>query len=189
MSYSLTLSHVGVFVTDMPRMVDFYTRFMGFVVSDRGVVGQTADIVFLTRNPTEHHQLVFVAGRPAGMPFNPINQLSFRVDGASTLQSMYRRLKDEPVTEVTPVSHGNALSVYFRDPEGNRVELLVDTPWYIPQPHRVPVDLELPVERLWQHIEAQVRGMPGFKARGEWALEMRKRIDESDARRPAAHVD
>jgi len=29
MSFSLTLSHVGVFVTDVSRMVDFYTRFLG----------------------------------------------------------------------------------------------------------------------------------------------------------------
>ena len=33
MSFSLTLSHVGIFVTDIQRMVDFYTRFLGFVVS------------------------------------------------------------------------------------------------------------------------------------------------------------
>ena len=26
----------GIFVTDIQRMVDFYTRFLGFVVSDRG---------------------------------------------------------------------------------------------------------------------------------------------------------
>ena len=33
MSFSLTLSHVGVFVTDVERMVDFYTRILGFVGS------------------------------------------------------------------------------------------------------------------------------------------------------------
>jgi len=34
--YSLTLSHVGIYVSDMARMVEFYTRFLGFAVSDRG---------------------------------------------------------------------------------------------------------------------------------------------------------
>ena len=34
--FSLTLSHVGYFVTDIAKMVDFYTRFLKFVVSDRG---------------------------------------------------------------------------------------------------------------------------------------------------------
>ena len=29
------LSHVGLYVTDVPKMTDFYTRVLGFVVSDR----------------------------------------------------------------------------------------------------------------------------------------------------------
>ena len=32
----LWLSHVGFYVTDINKMVDFYTRFLGFTVSDRG---------------------------------------------------------------------------------------------------------------------------------------------------------
>ena len=31
----LSFSHVGVFVTDLAKMVDFYTRMLGMVVSDR----------------------------------------------------------------------------------------------------------------------------------------------------------
>jgi catechol 2,3-dioxygenase-like lactoylglutathione lyase family enzyme len=36
MAYSLTFSHVGLFVTDMDPMVEFYTGFLGFAISDRG---------------------------------------------------------------------------------------------------------------------------------------------------------
>jgi catechol 2,3-dioxygenase len=39
------------------------------------------------------------------------------------------------------VSHGNALSVYFFDPEGNRVELYYKTGLPVPQPHGDPIDL------------------------------------------------
>jgi len=35
---SLSFSHVGLFVSDVPRMEDFYTRVMGFTVTDRGVL-------------------------------------------------------------------------------------------------------------------------------------------------------
>jgi len=42
MSFSLSFSHVGIFVTDLARMMDFYTRFLGFVVSDRGAGTQAA---------------------------------------------------------------------------------------------------------------------------------------------------
>ena len=185
MSFTLTLSHVGIFVTNIQRMVDFYTRFLGFVVSDREA-RDGREIVFLTRDPREHHQFVVASGRPADLPFNVINQISFRVDSLHTLRELYKRLKDEPVVDLGPVTHGNALSVYFHDPEKNRVELLIDTPWYVPQPHRVPVDLLLPDDELWAAIEQHVRRTPGFKPRAEWLADIERKIAEASAQRTAA---
>jgi catechol-2,3-dioxygenase len=176
-SFSLNISHFGLFVTDLDRMVDFYTRMFGFVVSDRGASSTGPSIVFMTRDPREHHQLVFAAGRPAELPFNIVNQLSFRVDSVQTLRAMEARLKDEPGVKILgPVTHGNALSLYFRDPEGNRVELLIDTPWHVPQPCRIPVDLALPDKDLWEFIEAKARALPGFKSRAEWQAEITRKI-------------
>jgi catechol 2,3-dioxygenase-like lactoylglutathione lyase family enzyme len=186
MAYSLAFSHIGIFVTDIDRMVEFYTRFLGFVVSDRGVSSRGAEIVFMTRDPHEHHQLVMAAGRPADLAFNVINQLSFRVDSLATLREMYRGLRNEPVVDLGPVTHGNALSVYFHDPEKNRVELLIDTPWYVPQPHHLKVDLLLPDRELWAAIEKHVRSLPGFKTQAEWAAEIERKIALATERRQAA---
>jgi catechol-2,3-dioxygenase len=183
MSYHLTLSHVGVFVTDMPRMVDFYSGFLGFAVSDRGETSSGGEIVFLTRDPREHHQLVLASGRPADLQYNIVNQLSFRVDSLDTLRALQRGLKHEHATELGPITHGNALSVYLHDPEKNRVELLIDTPWYVPQPCRVPVDLSLPDDELWADIERKVRDMPGFRPQAEWKADIEKRIAEATAAR------
>ncbi|HTE14730.1 MAG TPA: VOC family protein [Burkholderiales bacterium] len=174
--FSLTLSHVGYFVTDIKKMVDFYTRFLKFVVSDRGDRDDGGSIVFMTRDPKEHHQLVFATGKPADIGFNVINQLSFRVDSLATLREMFHALKNEPVTMLGPITHGNALSVYFLDPEGNRVELLIDTPWYVPQPHRLPVNLALSDDELWSGIEKHCRGTPGFKSREQWVGEIQQKI-------------
>ena len=184
MSFSLTLSHVGLFVTDIKRMVDFYTRYLGFVVSDRGP-RPDGEIVFMTRDPREHHQLVMASGRPADLPFNLINQLSFRVDSLATLRALYAGLKNEQVVDLGPISHGNALSVYFHDPEKNRVELLIDTPWYVPQPYRVPVDIMLSDGELWAAMEKQVRATPGFMPREEWAAQIEKKIAQATAQRQA----
>lgn len=183
MSYSLSFSHVGIFVTDMPRMVDFYTGFLGFAVSDREVRPQGGEICFLTRDPREHHQLVLASGRPADAGFNTINQLSFRVDSLATLRDMHRGLETLQMHEIRPITHGNALSVYFRDPEHNRIELLIDTPWYVPQPHRVPVDLRLPDDALWASIEQHVKAIPGFKTHAEWLTEIKQKIAQADAAR------
>jgi len=178
---SITFSHVGVYVTDLDKMVDFYTRFLGFVVSDRGKTSGGGGIVFLTRDANEHHQFVLATGRPADVPFNVVNQISFRVDSLSTLRQLHAALKNEPVTDIRPVSHGNAVSVYFLDPEGNRVELLIDTPWYVPQPMRFPVDLSLPDAQLWASIEERARTIPGFKPRAEWQASIKEKLARAHA--------
>jgi catechol-2,3-dioxygenase len=74
------------------------------------------------------------------------------------------------------MSHTVALSVYFGDPDNNRVELFVDTPWYITQPTRELLDLSLSDHEIMESIEAFARKQPGFRSRSEWSEEIRKKI-------------
>jgi catechol 2,3-dioxygenase-like lactoylglutathione lyase family enzyme len=182
MPYSLAISHVGIYVKDMQPMVDFYTRFMGFAIADRGS-RPGGEIVFLTRDPREHHQFVLASGRPDDVNFNLINQISFRVDSLATLREMHEGLKREAVKEITTLTHGNALSVYFRDPEYNRIELLIDTPWYVPQPHHLNVDFALSDSELWGVIEKHVRATPGFRPVAEWVKDIERSIAQATANR------
>ena len=175
----LTFSHFGIFVHDLDRMVDFYTRVLGFTVSDRGNLETPRgmmQLAFLTRDPREHHQIVMATGRPGELPFNSVNQISFRMADFAGLREMHRRLEQEQVGELAPVSHGNALSVYFRDPEGNRIELFVDTPWYVQQPLRVPMDMKLSDAEIWAWAEREARKQPGFKPVEEWRSELKARL-------------
>ena len=160
-------------------MEDFYTRVMGFTVTDRGVLETDAgplSLVFLSRDPREHHQIVLASGRPAKLEFNAINQISFRVPDLAALRDMHRRLQGEAVTHVAPIWHGNALSVYFRDPEGNRLEVFLDTPWYVPQPHGHPLDLEISDEEIRRRTETRCRQDPGFMTVGDWQEKMRAKM-------------
>ena len=50
----LSFSHVGLFVTDLEKMVDFYTRHLGLVVSDREKRPDGSEIAFMTGDPREH---------------------------------------------------------------------------------------------------------------------------------------
>jgi len=166
----LAFSHMGIFVTDPARMEDFYTRVLGFTVTDPGTLekmretaGGKVYLIFLSRNPTEHHQVVLASGRPTVGGFNPINQISFCEEGLAALREMHARVVKENVKELYAISHGNALSVYFHDPEGNRLEIFMDTPWYVRQPLRAPLDLSLGDAGLWAKVEAQASTMPGFK--------------------------
>jgi catechol 2,3-dioxygenase-like lactoylglutathione lyase family enzyme len=190
MPFSLAFAHAGIYVSDMNRMVDFYTRVVGLAVADRGPRLQGGgEIAFMTRDPREHHQLVLATGRPVDLPFNMVNQLSFLVDGLATLKALHRDIKREPgVEDLGPVSHGNALSAYFLDPEKNRIEFYMHTPWHVPQPHRIAVDLSLPDARLWAAVEQDVRATPGFKPREEWIADMERRVAQATARRGAARA-
>ena len=137
----LSFSHVGLFVTDLEKMVDFYTRHIGLVVSDREKRPDGSEIAFMTGDPREHHQVVFASGRPADLQYNMIQQISFRAPSLSALREVYGKLLKEPIVELGPVTHGNAISCYFRDPEGNRLEVFIDMPWHVPQPFRIPLEM------------------------------------------------
>ncbi|OLL31261.1 glyoxalase [Burkholderia sp. SRS-W-2-2016] len=175
----LSLSHMGFYVTDMARVEDFYARVLQFTVTDRGKLptpNGEVQLVFLSRDPAVHHQIVLASGRPAQLAFNPINQISLEADSLATLRQFYRTFIDEGLEEIHPVTHGNAVSIYARDPEGNRLELFVDTPWYVDQPMRVPVDFELPDAELMAEVERHARTLPGFRPRSAWQAEMAERM-------------
>ena len=125
------LSHVGLYVSDVPKMIDFYTRVLGFVVSDGAEDGR---ITFLSRNPSDHHQVVLVRGRDGDLETPMVQQVSFNVGTLANVQRVFRKVREAQCKVIDPRCHGNAWSVYFSDPEGNRIEMFCDTPWYVPQP-------------------------------------------------------
>lgn len=54
----LVLSHMGFYVQNLEAMGQFYKDVLGFVETDRGDLG-VVQLIFLSRDPSEHHQLVF----------------------------------------------------------------------------------------------------------------------------------
>lgn len=174
---SLSFSHVGFYVHDLAKMRDFYTRMLGFVETDSGLV-RGHPICFLTRDPAEHHQIVLVEGRTADSDALMLNQISLRAGSLDELRMLASQLQKEPgVSDLNPVSHGNAWSIYFRDPEGNRIEIFVDSPWYVTQPFLEPLDLSKSDDEIARETEASVREKPGFQAADAWRTELAKKIE------------
>ncbi|MGO8916708.1 MAG: VOC family protein [Stellaceae bacterium] len=172
---ALRFSHIGLFVAEMARMVDFYSGVLGFAVTDHGRLGDAA-LTFLSRDPREHHQLVLVEGRPPGLPDRIVNQVSFRLDTLGELLLFWRRIGREAPRELVAVTHGNAWSIYFRDPEGNRLEVFTDTPWHVTQPVREPIDLDRDAAEILAETEAFCRVRPGFRPMADWQREVAARI-------------
>ena len=57
------LTHLGILVWDLDKMVAFYEREFGMVVADRGTSTAGLDAAFMTGNANEHHELVLVDAR------------------------------------------------------------------------------------------------------------------------------
>jgi 2-polyprenyl-6-methoxyphenol hydroxylase-like FAD-dependent oxidoreductase/catechol-2,3-dioxygenase len=128
------LGHFGLYVRDVEKMREFYGDFLGMTVTDR-----TDTKVFLSAQPgVEHHELL-LAGHES--KHTEPQQISFVVDSLTDLRDFYGRIVDGGY-EIDHVSnHGNAIGCYFRDPEGNRVEVYWHTGIDWPQPHSGRIDL------------------------------------------------
>jgi catechol-2,3-dioxygenase len=137
------LGHVGLYVRDVEKMIDFYSGFLGLQVTDRA---DDDRIVFLSARPAEEHHELALA-RNAELK-TEAQQISFTVASLDDLKAFYRQIKerDYPIDRV--VNHGNAFGCYFRDPENNRVEVYWHTGKDYPQPHGDPIDLDAPEEEL-----------------------------------------
>ena len=169
---ALAFSHMGLFVSDMDKIVKFYVDVMGFFVTDRGHLNGSS-ITFLSRNPYEHHQLVFVEGRNTESTTKLLNQMSFRLGSLGELIAFVANLDGKEVTNLEPVIHGNAWSIYFRDPEGNRAEVFADSDWYINQPIKEFLDFSLPEDEIRSRTLEFCKQQPGFRPVEEWRSEMR----------------
>ena len=188
----LTLSHMGICCFDLPKMVAFYTAVLGMTQSDRGTLPapMEAELIFLTTDPAEHHQLVLVSGRhegeiqtgPAlgGSFGSAIFQLSFRLDALTALRRMRDRLTAAGCTFLIPVNHGNSWSLYTRDPEGNALEFVVDTPWYTAQPCGEPLNLDTDDAEILRETEALCTSR-GCEPVAAWREQIARRIASDQA--------
>jgi catechol 2,3-dioxygenase len=162
------LAHFGFYVRDVARMSDFYSSNLGLIVTDHGEASaERPEMVFLSAEPDEHHQLVLMSGRPDDLGFSTIQQISFLVDTLDQLRVVHKRLVSNKCTIERSITHGNAWSIYFLDPEGNRAEAYCHTPWHVPQPHAHPVDFSLPTEEIERLTEAHCRATEGFMTAAE----------------------
>ena len=180
---NLMFSHMGLSVRDIGKMEDFYSRVLGFTVTDRGFAGGM-QLVFLSRSPLDHHQIVLATGRPETMPVNTanpqfgpsINQLSFKMGSLTDLREMRERLEAEGGSNLFPANHGVAWSIYAHDPEGNNLEFFVDTEWYITQPFLIPLDFSKTDAQIANLTRSMCESSPGYEPYSSWRAKVARRM-------------
>jgi catechol-2,3-dioxygenase len=63
--------------------------------------------------------------RPADADRN-LSHFAYTFGGLGELLSTYRRLKALGILPYRPINHGPTVSLYYKDPDGNGVELQID---------------------------------------------------------------
>lgn len=179
----LSWSHAVLLVRDMNEMVDFYTKVLGFDVTDRGPFtapdANGAEIVFLSQVDTDHHQIAFLDKKRDEHPPNSVDHFAFRVDSLDDVKLMDKRLaEDGRVKNTLPLTHGNAWSIYFKDPEGNGIEIFCDTPWHVQQPQGAIWDKSKTNDEIVDETRRSFESNPAFGPIEDFYLARAKELED-----------
>ena len=156
------LGHVGFFVSNFERSVDFYTRVLGLKKSD---IDFERRFAFLSAHPEQEHHEVFLAEAPDRVDPKGVQQASFRCASLDDVLAFKHVFAEEKVPIDIEVTHGNALSIYFFDPDGYRLEVYWKVPREVHPPFQVPIDLTKSNDEVMRQIdEAIARIRPAVTA-------------------------
>ena len=120
-------AHVVYQTRRYAEMIAWYEK-----VFEATVVHRDPALAFLTYDD-EHHRIAIAnldllkpgGGADDRGPIG-VNHVAYTYASVGDLLDTYVRLKDWGVTPYWPVHHGTTLSMYYRDPDGNRMEFQVD---------------------------------------------------------------
>jgi catechol-2,3-dioxygenase len=116
-------AHAVLATKQFQPMLDWYTT-----VLQAEVVHSNGMLAFITYDD-EHHRIAIAA--VPGLQDKPrhsvgLDHLAYTYASLGDLVYTYERLKQAGITPVVTINHGPTTSMYYRDPDGNRVELQVD---------------------------------------------------------------
>jgi catechol 2,3-dioxygenase len=121
-----TFHHVNLKTTRLQELVDWYATVVG-----ADVVFQDATAAWLTNDAANHRiALLCFPGfveDPARETRTGMHHSAFEYDSFTDLNDSYLRLRDAEIEPDMCIDHGMTLSYYYKDPDGNRVELQVDS--------------------------------------------------------------
>lgn len=159
MSPPQKFAHVVYRTDDMARLRDWY-----LTVLEAHVAFENSFICFLTYDE-EHHRVAIVADRKFTRPARPraVDHVAFTYADLRSLVDTHARLKEIGVDPYWTVNHGPTTSFYYRDPDGNGVELQVDNYATVDELHEFfrsdhfadnPIGIDVDVDDLRARLDA-----------------------------------
>ncbi len=117
-------AHFVLRTSQRAEMVEWYCT-----VLNARLVYQNDYIAFVTYDD-EHHRVAFINApglKKSSQDTAGLSHVAYTYRTLGELLSTYRRLKESGIAPGRVINHGMSASMYYRDPDGNGVELQVDT--------------------------------------------------------------
>lgn len=119
------LHHVTFKTSRLQEMIDWYKAVVGVTVNF-----QDANNAW-TSNDSANHRIAFLSvpelhDDPLKPEHNGMHHTAFEYASFGDLMSSYARMRDSAIMPAFSLHHGLTISLYYRDPEGNFVELQSD---------------------------------------------------------------
>jgi catechol 2,3-dioxygenase-like lactoylglutathione lyase family enzyme len=148
------LTHTGIFVNDIEKSRAFYKDMLGLTETD---YDRGAGLLFLSADPSdEHHMVLLVGGRTAPKDAKLLQQMAFRCRSLDDVLAYWRRFVANKVEILYTITHGNAVSCYFKDPDDNILEVYWKTGLEARQGFLVGLDFDLSEAELMVKVKAAV---------------------------------
>ncbi len=120
-----SLHHINLKTSRLQELIDWYGVVVGATVTFQGAAG-----AWLTNDAANHRIALLTAPDFIDDPEREtrvgMHHSAFEYDCFDDLNASYQRMRDAGIEPDFCLDHGVTLSYYYKDPEGNRVELQVD---------------------------------------------------------------
>ena len=122
------LGHVNLYVRNAERSKQWYEDVLGLHVYDY----RPGWAAFMSADTEKSHEVALMqVGDDAPLQQKGqvgLNHLAFMMESLDDLATIYSRMKDKGVKIDRVVDHGLSLGIYFRDPDGNGLEVSYELP-------------------------------------------------------------
>ncbi len=119
------LAHIALRTNRLGELVDWYCKVLGAHIAH-----SSDKVAFLTYDE-EHHRIALIGLQEYPQREEEIRvgyyHTAFAYDSLADLLGNYVRLRELGILPYRTINHGPTVSLYYADPEGNQIELQVDS--------------------------------------------------------------
>ena len=120
---NIQIGHFGLRTKGVDRAIDWYGRMLGAEVRFRNEFA-----AFMSFDDEHHRLVIWDDGKTEDKPATAagVDHIGFMCRDRHALAEEYERLKELGIEPTMAVNHHFTSSLYYRDPDGNEVEISCD---------------------------------------------------------------